>query len=208
MEFGVPGCEAVDVGHVVDVKGLLSMFRSEMTIQAQKLNILKSTEDEVALWERRSLVQRDILDQPWVLTEKQIRRCRRAAEEGADEKKKREEREQRRAAAKAPARDSGLDDHTQQAAVELDSYGRPKKVRRTREESTRTTLERDEMSQEPDVAGVVQELDQYGRPKKPKGSKAYGFDKHTRKTGGTAARQVSRLVVDESMRGKYSALGI
>ncbi|KAH7367622.1 hypothetical protein B0T11DRAFT_275694 [Plectosphaerella cucumerina] len=79
--FKVPECASLDVGQVVDIKGSLSTFRGEMTMQILKVKILQSTEDEVVLWERRTAFQRDVLSKPWVLTERQVRRCRKEAEE-------------------------------------------------------------------------------------------------------------------------------
>lgn len=113
MLYTVPECKALDVGHVVDIKGSLSTFRKVMTMQIIRVNILHSTEEEVALWERRTSYYRDVLEQPWVLTERQIRKCRKEAEE--DERVR--EKERRRDAARAA-----------KAAAEanVDGFGRPK----------------------------------------------------------------------------------
>lgn len=76
--------EELDVGHVVDVKGRLTQFRDEMQIKIEKMTNLRSTEQEIALWERRAKFRRDVLDKPWTLTERQIRRCRKDAEPEED----------------------------------------------------------------------------------------------------------------------------
>ncbi|KAF9876345.1 glycosyl hydrolase family 81 [Colletotrichum karsti] len=97
-------CVDVDVGSVLDVKGMVATFREERQIKIEKVKILRCTEHEVALWERRTQFKKDVLSVPWVLTEKQIRRCKREEErenEGDDERrrrkeKKREEEERRR----------------------------------------------------------------------------------------------------------------
>ena len=69
----------VDVGSVVDVKGHLSSFRDEKQIRINQLKPVRSTSQEVQLWEKRAQFHRDILDKPWVLSESDIRRARRRA---------------------------------------------------------------------------------------------------------------------------------
>ncbi|EFZ02590.2 telomere regulation protein [Metarhizium robertsii] len=82
----------VDVGDVVDVKGALSTFRDEKQIKIEKLLIVKSTAQEVKMWGRRSKFRHEVLDNPWILSDKEIRRCRKEAEAsqaGSERKKKR-----------------------------------------------------------------------------------------------------------------------
>lgn len=84
--------EEIDVGAVVDVKGRLTTFRDEMQIKIEKMVSLKSTAQEITLWEKRAKFRRDVLDPPWVLRDKEVRRCRKEAErseEEAERKKKR-----------------------------------------------------------------------------------------------------------------------
>ncbi|RDA93880.1 hypothetical protein CP533_4515 [Ophiocordyceps camponoti-saundersi (nom. inval.)] len=70
----------IDVGSVVDVKGGLSLFRDEKQIKIERIKRLRTTADELVLWERRAKFRRDVLDRPWVLERVEIRRCRREAE--------------------------------------------------------------------------------------------------------------------------------
>lgn len=200
MEFEVPECEAVDVGHIVDIKGLLSTFREEMTIQIQKINALRATEEEVVLWERRIVFERDVLGQPWVLTAKQIDRCRRTAEQDADKEKRREEKARRQEREKHAGQDP---------SVELDGYGRPKKQRRARPRRP----DQEQTHGEPDFQELplTVELDGYGRPKKPKGPRPRGPPLATERREEpkeSSSKASSRLVLDDGMRGKYSALGL
>jgi endo-1,3(4)-beta-glucanase len=76
----------VDVGSVVDVKGGVSAFRNERQINVEKMVIVKSTAQEVVLWEKRTKFRREVLNVPWLLREKDIRRCRREAERSEAEK--------------------------------------------------------------------------------------------------------------------------
>jgi hypothetical protein len=110
--FKVPECASLDVGQVVDIKGSLSTFRGEMTMQILKVKILRSTEDEVVLWERRTAFQRDVLSKPWVLTERQVRRCRKEAEEDMKVKERK-------------SRKRGEEARKIQEEAAMDGFGRP-----------------------------------------------------------------------------------
>lgn len=72
--------EAVDVGTVVDIKGELALFRDHKQIKILKATILRSTEHEVVFWEKRRDFRENVLEKPWELTEKQVRRCRKDEE--------------------------------------------------------------------------------------------------------------------------------
>jgi endo-1,3(4)-beta-glucanase len=78
----------IDVGCVVDVKGALSMFRDEKQIKVEKMLVVKGTNDEVKLWEKRARFREEVLGKPWMLEDKTIRRCRREAERSAAEGEK------------------------------------------------------------------------------------------------------------------------
>ncbi|KAL6874948.1 hypothetical protein J3F83DRAFT_729298 [Trichoderma novae-zelandiae] len=98
----------IDVGMVVDVKGGVSSFRNERQINVEKMAIVKSTAQEVVLWEKRTRFRREVLDVPWVLREKDVRRCRREAERSDAEAKAEQKRaEQKRA--KKYSRDTDKD---------------------------------------------------------------------------------------------------
>ncbi|POS76350.1 hypothetical protein DHEL01_v205264 [Diaporthe helianthi] len=70
----------VDVGVVVDVKGGLALFRGDKQIKIEKMTVLRSTNEEVVLWEKARQFRGDVLDKPWKLTAREIRRCRKEAE--------------------------------------------------------------------------------------------------------------------------------
>ena len=82
----------IDVGCVVDVKGALSMFRDEKQIKVEKMLAVKGTSDEIKLWEKRAKFRSEVLNKPWVLEDKTIRRCRREAERSAAEEEKKTKR--------------------------------------------------------------------------------------------------------------------
>ncbi|KAK6223695.1 OB-fold nucleic acid binding domain-containing protein [Colletotrichum tabaci] len=95
-------CLDVDVGSVVDLKGGLATFREEKQIKIEKVRIIRSTEQEVALWERRTRFRNDVLLQPWVLSEKQIRKCKKeetrdtTGNDGDEKQRKKENRREHR----------------------------------------------------------------------------------------------------------------
>lgn len=72
--------DGVDVGTVVDIKGELALFRDHKQIKILKTSILRSTEHEVVFWEKLRDFRQSVLDKPWVLTDKQVRRCRKDEE--------------------------------------------------------------------------------------------------------------------------------
>lgn len=82
----------VDIGTVVDVKGKLSEFREEMQIIVHKMSTVRCTQDEVALWEKREKFRREVLDQPWVLRSREIRRAKREAEQDEERQEKKRAR--------------------------------------------------------------------------------------------------------------------
>ncbi|KAL7788763.1 hypothetical protein V8C43DRAFT_287030 [Trichoderma afarasin] len=102
----------IDVGMVVDVKGSVSSFRNEHQINIERMTVVKSTAQEVVLWEKRAKFRREVLDVPWVLRDKDVRRCRRDAERSEAEAEKKKAKKQSRAkeaksgSTKLPTRDS------------------------------------------------------------------------------------------------------
>ncbi|KAK5995011.1 Protein stn1-like protein [Cladobotryum mycophilum] len=82
----------IDIGTVVDIKGSLSTYREERQINIEKMVLIKTTAQELVLWEKRAKFRREVLDVPWALRDKDIRRCRKEAEKSeadAERKKKR-----------------------------------------------------------------------------------------------------------------------
>ncbi|KAG5984279.1 hypothetical protein E4U55_005437 [Claviceps digitariae] len=75
-----PAYHEIDIGHVLDVKGSLCIFKGEMQVKIEKFAFVKSTAQEMLLWQKRSQFQRDVLNKPWVLEPRVIRRCRKEAE--------------------------------------------------------------------------------------------------------------------------------
>ncbi|KJZ78460.1 hypothetical protein HIM_01851 [Hirsutella minnesotensis 3608] len=70
----------VDIGMVIDVKGELSTFRDEMQVRLAKMCPVKGTEQELKIWEKRVRFRRDVLDKPWILSDGEVRKCRKRAE--------------------------------------------------------------------------------------------------------------------------------
>ncbi|KAM5346605.1 hypothetical protein ACJ41O_009610 [Fusarium nematophilum] len=88
-----PGLYAdIDIGSVVDVKGGISVYRDERQLNIEKMATLRSTAQEVALWEKRVKFQTEVLDKPWVLRRGDIRRCRKEAERSEEEAERKRKR--------------------------------------------------------------------------------------------------------------------
>lgn len=79
---GVP--PGLDVGHVVLVKGALSIFRDQKQIKVDQIVLLRSTDEEVKFWEKIKQF-RTVLSEPWYLDRKSVRGCRREAEGSFDD---------------------------------------------------------------------------------------------------------------------------
>ncbi|KAL2881870.1 endo-1,3-beta glucanase [Colletotrichum sp. CLE4] len=89
-------CVDVDIGTVIDIKGGLTRFREEIQIKIEKVKILRCTEDEVALWEKRTRFRNEVLLPPWVLSERQIRKCRKEGMRDAESEERKRKKEKRR----------------------------------------------------------------------------------------------------------------
>ncbi|EFQ30298.1 OB-fold nucleic acid binding domain-containing protein [Colletotrichum graminicola] len=183
-------CVDVDVGSVVDVKGGLATFREEMQIRVEKVRILKSTEQEVALWERRTRFRNEVLLQPWVLSQKQIQKCKKEEMGGTtgddNEEKRRAERkkveEEMRQKADAMA-----------TTAKEDQY-RAYKLRKESQRLPKPLLASAAM-------GSTVEDDRY-RIHKLRRSGARSSDRRTGVPGG-----LLRQVLDDSIREKVDTLG-
>ncbi|KAF4982298.1 hypothetical protein FZEAL_2047 [Fusarium zealandicum] len=82
----------IDVGSVVDVKGGLSTYRDERQLGIEKMIALRSTAQEVALWEKRIKFRCEVLEKPWVLRNRDMRRCRKEAERSEEEAERKRKR--------------------------------------------------------------------------------------------------------------------
>ncbi|KAH9884082.1 hypothetical protein F4778DRAFT_575172 [Xylariomycetidae sp. FL2044] len=84
----------IDIGIVVDVKGSITLFRNQKQIKIQKLQRIRSTDQEVHFWNKIRDFRKDVLSQPWVLDKKEVRRCKKLqqVEEGTADRRKRKER--------------------------------------------------------------------------------------------------------------------
>ncbi|KAK0672084.1 hypothetical protein QBC41DRAFT_39557 [Cercophora samala] len=78
----------IDIGHVIDIKGGISVFRDVKQIRAEKVTHLRTTEQEAVFWGKIALLRKEVLCRPWVLDAKEVRRLRRE-EEGRVKKQKR-----------------------------------------------------------------------------------------------------------------------
>ncbi|KAI1380388.1 hypothetical protein F4677DRAFT_259063 [Hypoxylon crocopeplum] len=82
----------IDVGMVVEVKGSTTIFRDQKQIKVQKLQRMKSSNQEVQFWNKICDFRRDVLSRPWVLGKKEVRRCKKYHMADVDTEEKKKER--------------------------------------------------------------------------------------------------------------------
>ncbi|EPE27048.1 Nucleic acid-binding protein [Glarea lozoyensis ATCC 20868] len=69
----------LDVGTVVKIKGGINTFRDQKQVEIIKVEVLKSTDQEVRCWNEVLEFRKDVLRVPWILTPEQEEKCRRRA---------------------------------------------------------------------------------------------------------------------------------
>jgi endo-1,3(4)-beta-glucanase len=75
----------IDVGMVVEVKGSVKLFRNQIQIKIRNVTRILSTSQEVLFWDKTRDFRRDVLSQPWMLKDREVRRCRKLQQvEAAD----------------------------------------------------------------------------------------------------------------------------
>ncbi|KAF4965128.1 hypothetical protein FSARC_7045, partial [Fusarium sarcochroum] len=84
----------IDVGCVVNVRAYLSTFRDERQLTIFDMVILQTTEEEIKLWKKRVEWQSDVLQKPWILRNRDIRRCRKEAEQDEEEEERKRAEEE------------------------------------------------------------------------------------------------------------------
>ena len=75
----VPIDSDIDVGHVLDVKGGLKVYRTTKQIEVEKIVHLRSTQQEMHFWNKITQLRREVLSKPWKVDAQERRRCRRQA---------------------------------------------------------------------------------------------------------------------------------
>lgn len=76
--------DQVNLGDIIDVKGVVKVYNKHgeptRQVYARKVAQLRSTEQEVALWEQMNKLRIDILDHPWVPDARAVEKLRKKAE--------------------------------------------------------------------------------------------------------------------------------
>ncbi|KAK0385421.1 hypothetical protein NLU13_7897 [Sarocladium strictum] len=98
----------IDVGHVVEIKGGLSEFRDEKQITVEKLLLVRSTMEEVILWEKRTKFRKEILEKPWVLDSRELRKAQKEADKDKARAAKKRVRASEREHSKASQQKGGI----------------------------------------------------------------------------------------------------
>ncbi|OIW25133.1 hypothetical protein CONLIGDRAFT_82347 [Coniochaeta ligniaria NRRL 30616] len=87
----------IDVGDILLVKGNITIFRNQKQIRVYKVFHLRSTEEEMQFWKKMTEFHDKILSAPWSLSDKEVRRCRRAATSSREAQPKERKRVKRKA---------------------------------------------------------------------------------------------------------------
>jgi hypothetical protein len=65
--------QPLEIGAVVKVKGTISAFRNIRQIELKRIWVVRSTTEEIAEWQDGAKFKREVLSQPWVLSQEQLR---------------------------------------------------------------------------------------------------------------------------------------
>ncbi|RWA12334.1 hypothetical protein EKO27_g2786 [Xylaria grammica] len=103
----VPPPLDIDVGMVLDVKGSVKVFRGQRQIKIQKVTQVPSTNQEVGFWDKARDFRRDVLSQPWILKDKEVRRCRKLQQVEAPGLEEKRAKKRRREHAERPVEGRG-----------------------------------------------------------------------------------------------------
>jgi len=101
----VPWSE-IDAGSVVKIKGRIGKFREQKQIDVVKIDIIRSTDEEVRCWNEVLTFRKDVLGKAWVISQEVEEESRREAMKEKHYKKGRKTSKDRRAIREA-ARESG-----------------------------------------------------------------------------------------------------
>ena len=171
----------IDVGHILDIKGSVGTFREMKQIRAEKIAHLRSTEQEVGFWEKVTQLKRDVLSKPWVLDQREVRRCRKEEEGRSTSRRHRTDDAQTR---KRLERKSGLET-TKRARTGKTGLEKTK-IPRVEETQARQGQRENKPSQE-------------RRPLMERPVRQTGLEKRR------ATKPITRLI---PVTGKYDALGL
>lgn len=217
----------IDIGHTLDIKGSLRTFRDQRQIKVEKIVHLKTTEQEVAFWERVVQLRREVLDKPWKLEEKVVRRLRREAM-GVDSErdlKKREREKQKEEVRRERKRRRRLEEETKRLGeerkaeeMEMEMEREAKRMRRLEEErKRRLEEERKVVAATPDslattqaqlviptrtkrnITGLERKTVSRAPPIPPRPKEPTGLERKTRSVSNDRVIPVT---------GKYAALGL
>ncbi|KAI1310695.1 hypothetical protein F5Y03DRAFT_25573 [Xylaria venustula] len=108
----------VDVGTILDVKGSVKIFRGQKQIKIEKAARVLSTTQEVCFWDKIRDFRRDTLSQPWILKDREVRKCRKLQQAEASDL------EEKKARKKARMRAKGSEEVTGKHADQVDTMER------------------------------------------------------------------------------------
>lgn len=144
-----PKLKGIDVGSVVKIKGIISVYRGRQ-IAMKIIHVIPDTAAEVVEWRARNAFSKDVLSKPWVVTEEEETKCLKSAErekwreedkkrrkikkgETEDERKLRKKRERREKRDKeAKAAKEAEEENKKDEKRKREQWERDQRVRRER----------------------------------------------------------------------------
>lgn len=75
-----PVLKGIEVTNIVKIKGMINVFRDARQIAMKRITLLPDTDAELDEIVKRTGYMRDVLWEPWVLSEEMVGKCLRAAE--------------------------------------------------------------------------------------------------------------------------------
>ncbi|KAL5328807.1 hypothetical protein ACEPPN_002315 [Leptodophora sp. 'Broadleaf-Isolate-01'] len=133
--------EEVDVGTVVKVKGRVNNYWNTIQLEVIKIEVLRCTDQEVRCWNEVAAFKREVVNRPWVVSEEEEERCRKARERelrharkgrverkggensaAAEERRKRKEVERREEEEEAKRRKTKEEEKKLKARAKMNSY--------------------------------------------------------------------------------------
>jgi endo-1,3(4)-beta-glucanase len=154
--------DEVDVGVVVKIKGGIREFRDERQVEIIKVEVLRSTDQEVRCWNEVLAFRRDILSVPWVVSREQEEKYkRRAMREKRHEKKGKVEDGKYKKGA-------GRDDGREKRSAESRDFDKQRHSAETRAENSGTRHKRgaDDRNGESERRQKARTEDQDRKPEK------------------------------------------
>ncbi|KAH8811973.1 hypothetical protein F5884DRAFT_297214 [Xylogone sp. PMI_703] len=196
--------ESIDIGTVVKIKGGIGIFREQKRIEIKRIQVIRSTDEEVRCWDEVRAFLKDVVGEDWMLSEEEQKKC-----------KRRWEREQRKG-----LKGRGTTEKRVKRAAEMETTGRNEQesLRVEMERAEREERERERQRQRESELGrddritrrhEYTEREMERRRQKQRSKSGKGKENEKGRSGSSGASTIRIPAVAMSrIAGKYDALGL